>query len=213
MLHEGSSVHLFFAASSVRILIDGYNLMHAKGLITPARDGRGLHHARRRFLDAVAAAVVPMDRPETTVVFDAAKPIEGRPRETTYKEMKVIYAVDDESADARLEAMIAAHAAPRTLTVVSSDRRVRRAAERRRAKVLDSDGFWSRQHRIEAPRPVEAPAPKPAPSDAEAAHWQVVFQEAEAALRDKDAAGTVGEAMITQEEIDRIAREVEREGI
>jgi predicted RNA-binding protein with PIN domain len=193
----------------MRILIDGYNLMHAKGLVPPGRLSAGLHHARRRFLDAVAERLGAIDRASTTVVFDAAHPPPDRAHETTYKDMTILYAVGDENADARVETLIAAHPAPRSLTVVSSDRRIRQAADRRRAKCIDSDEFWTK--RPEAERAVtEAPIAKEPIDPRESAHWQTVFAGADEALRDAQAPGDVAEAMITQAEIDRIAREVER---
>jgi predicted RNA-binding protein with PIN domain len=194
----------------MRILIDGYNLMHAKGLLGKERRPAGLHHARRRFLDAVAAVLGPLDRAGTTVVFDAAEPPSGGARETTYKEMTIVFAVGDENADARMEALIAGHPSPGKLTVVSTDRRVQEAARRRGAKSVDSDGFWSMRARIERPRPAAAASERAEAGD-NAAYWEAVFAGADDPLREGEAAGGVGEAMITQEEIDRIAREVERE--
>ena len=55
--------------------------------------------------------------------------------------MTVIYAIEDDDADTRIELLIAADSAPRSLTVVSTDRRIRRAAERRRASTILSDDF------------------------------------------------------------------------
>jgi predicted RNA-binding protein with PIN domain len=195
----------------MRFLIDGYNLMHAKGLLGKERRHVGLHHARRRFLDGVAAAIGPMELAETTVVFDAADPPTGRAHQTTYKGMTIVYAVGDENADARIEALIASHPAPGRLTVVSSDRRVRQAAQRRRAKSMDSDGFWARQPRTPRFRAEETAEETAVVEAGDTAYWETVFASADAEIHGSEVAGSVAEAMITQDEIDRIAREVERE--
>ena len=53
--------------------------------------------------------------------------------------MSIIFALGDENADARIEQLIAAHSAPKSLTVVSTDRRVRQAANRRKARSITSE--------------------------------------------------------------------------
>ena len=120
----------------MRWLIDGYNLMHAAG----ALDGREIRREsfrrkRRRFLSDLADALGPERCRETTVVLDASTPPADFPLETVYQGLNLIFALGDENADARIEDLIAAHSAPKSLTVVSSDRRIRRAAQRRRARI------------------------------------------------------------------------------
>lgn len=53
----------------------------------------------------------------------------------------VIYAGPGRDADALIERLIEAESAPRRMSVVSSDRRLQKAARRRRAKVIPSDDF------------------------------------------------------------------------
>ena len=50
------------------------------------------------------------------VVFDASAAPEDRPKQSTHKGLTVIYAVDEENADARIEQLIAAHSSPKGLT-------------------------------------------------------------------------------------------------
>ena len=123
-------------------LIDGYNLMHAAGAI----DGREIRRElferkRRRFLNELADALGPERCQQTTVVLDASTAPADFPLETVYQGLNLIFALGDESADARIETLIAAHSSPKSLTVVSSDRRIRRAAQRRRARTLAADEF------------------------------------------------------------------------
>ena len=127
----------------MRYLIDGYNVMYAGGLLDGKRLGSdGFRQARTRFLNDLADALGPVDAHQTTVVFDAAAAPEGFANETQHKGLSVVYAVDDENADARIERLIAAHASPRTLAVVSSDHRIRQAATRRKALAVTADDFW-----------------------------------------------------------------------
>ena len=89
----------------------------------------------------LADALGPERCRETTVVLDATTPPADFPLESVYQGLNLVFALGDENADARIETLIAAHSAPKSLTVVSSDRRIRQAAQRRRARSLTADEF------------------------------------------------------------------------
>src|SRR5262245_26205025 len=118
----------------MRWLVDGYNVMHAGGRLGSKLSREGFRHARRRFLDEISAALGADVARETTVVFDASIHPGDFALDATHRGLRILFALGDENADARIEEIIAGHANPRTLTVVSSDRRIRQAAARRRAK-------------------------------------------------------------------------------
>jgi hypothetical protein len=126
-------------------LIDGYNLMHAAGLMKPRFGPGGLEKARRAVVGVLAASLGE-DAAHTTIVFDARAPMSVTEREAapTHGGMRVEFAAGEENADARIERLIAREPTPKQLAVVSSDRRIRAAAKRRGATSLDSDSFWSR---------------------------------------------------------------------
>lgn len=202
----------------MRTLIDGYNLMHAVGLLSRRFGPDGFRKVRQRFLNDLADTLGPVEANQTTVVFDAATPPANAPGQSLHKGLTVIYSVGDESADARLEWLIARHSAPKSLTVVSSDRRVRDAASRRKAKVLTAEEFWTRiKDRKDRAPPHPAPpltaeelARQHGPTAEEAAYWLDAFAdlidapEARQALRPDDFAPT-------DDDIARIEREVEDE--
>ena len=77
----------------------------------------------RRTGDGVGPEVVR----ETTVVFDASVHPGDFVLDASYRGLGILFAVGDENADARIEQLIAADSHPATLTVVSSDRRIRQA--------------------------------------------------------------------------------------
>src|SRR5207302_1583757 len=118
----------FGCLDPMRILIDGYNLMYALGLPGKRHGPDGFRKVRTRFLNDLAAALGAVAAHQTTVVFDASHSPVHLPRESIYKGMTIVYAVDDDSADERIEQLIAAHSAPKLLTVVSTDHRIRQAA-------------------------------------------------------------------------------------
>ena len=80
-------------------------------------------------------------RGDVTVVFDASVPPGDFPISSTYRGLRVIFAYGDEDADSRIEYILGHDSSPKSLTVVSSDRRIRDAASRRRARPLTADAF------------------------------------------------------------------------
>lgn len=126
-------------------LIDGYNLMHAAGLMRTRFGPGGLEKARRALLGVLAGSLGE-DAANTTVVFDAAndpRPDRAEPdRAAVAASIRVEFAVGEESADARIEKLLRNEPAPKRLAVVSSDARIRTAAKRRGARSVDSGKFW-----------------------------------------------------------------------
>lgn len=175
------------------ILIDGYNLLHAAGIVGAGRGPRGLERSRLALLNFLAESLDPADQRQVTVVFDAAGGPPGLPAESGYRGLAVRFAKGYADADELLEELIRAESAPRQLTVVSSDHRVQRAARRRGATAVDSDRWYEETLRRRGRRRAE-PAAKPQPplSDLEVAWWLKQFADepaGEEAVPDKPAAG------------------------
>lgn len=163
------------------LLIDGYNLLHVTGLV--GRAGSGLQGSRNALLRFLASAIEPKELAETTIVFDAAEAPPGLPRVVTHEGMTVRYASEYPDADALLEELISAHHVPRSLTVVSSDHRVQRAARRRRAPFVDSDAWFAEAARRRSQRQGAAPPParrEASLSAGEIAYWLAEFGAADA---------------------------------
>jgi hypothetical protein len=119
------------------LLIDGYNFLHMLGWIESRRGPKALEQARWRLVRFLASVLSPAQRAETTVVFDAAEPPPLAARTLQAEGITVRFAVEYRSADDLLEDLIQAAPSPRSYVVVSSDRRVQRAALRRQMKALD----------------------------------------------------------------------------
>lgn len=200
----------------MRTLIDGYNVMHAAGLMSRRFGPDGLRKARHRFLNDLAASLEAIEAHQTTVVFDSASSLDEAPRQTRHKGLTVLFAIGDENADERIELLIAKHSAPKGLTVVSSDHRIRDAARRRKANVQTADAFLtmleerrsSRKKTRREPRDTTESARLESPNAEEAAHWAEVFRDVH---DEPDSPGGGGGALLTDEEIERIEREVEEE--
>jgi predicted RNA-binding protein with PIN domain len=155
----------------MKILIDGYNLLHASGVFGAARGAGGFEASRRALLDALAR-LLGDGRGTATVVFDAADAPPGLPGRYAHDGIDVRFARDYPSADALIEELIEAHEAPTSLTVVSADHRVSAAARRRRAKAASS-GEWFAGLRAAAARGPDPGDTKPPPpvSDGEVERW------------------------------------------
>jgi uncharacterized protein len=220
-LNDTSPVRRMTAAASFPIepmqnLIDGYNLMHTLGLLDKRFGPDGFRKARLRFLSELAGALGAVAAHETTVVFDAREAPGHLPREATHQGMTVLFADGEEGADERIERLIAAHSAPKALRVVSTDRRIRQAATRRKARALSSEAFWqqlesSRGSRAAPPPPTnEEEARLHGLSPEEAAAWLDAFKDVAIDPESQESLGQ-GSFIPTDDEINRIAREVDEE--
>ena len=154
----------------MRILIDGYNLLHAAGVFGETRGPGGFEASRRALLEALARLLGDA-RDKATVVFDATDAPPGLPARSLHDGIQEVFARDYPSADALIEDMIEAHNAPTSLTVVSADNRVIAAARRRWAKAVPS-GEWFAELRAAA-RQSPQPETKPPPpeNDFEVERW------------------------------------------
>lgn len=165
------------------LIIDGYNLLYAAGLVGSV-DGEGSFEGERRaLLDALLAVIDPKELTQTVVVFDSANAPPGLPRVYNHQQITVRFASGYTDADEMIEELIQEHHAPKRLTVVSSDHRVQRAARRRKAKAIDSDSWFrlmrqtrARRRQEEAKQP---PLPKrpsaPAIPESEVNEWVEFF--------------------------------------
>jgi predicted RNA-binding protein with PIN domain len=202
-------------------LIDGYNLMHASGAAGDSKVGpAAFRRRRRRFLNELAAGLGVERARETTVVFDANSPPPDFALETSFMGLNLIFALGDENADARIEQLIAAHSSPKSLTVVSSDHRIRQAARRRKARALTADQFLDQLERgrtKRSERSEDATSHQPETADRdwpvsteEAAYWLEQFGEVDNTTETHQS--FPGDApLLTDAEIARIEREIDGE--
>jgi predicted RNA-binding protein with PIN domain len=124
------------------LLIDGYNVLHAVGLLGGGVGPGGLERARGALLGLLAGSLEAVEAAQTTIVFDAHHAPPGAPTTVSRHGLTVRYAVGYPDADTLIEELIRTDSAPKRLTVVSSDRRIRRAAERRGAVTVDAETWY-----------------------------------------------------------------------
>jgi predicted RNA-binding protein with PIN domain len=164
--------------SSMSLLIDGYNLLHASGILGHGVGPGSLERSRSALLNFLAESLAEKVVLSTTVVFDAREAPPGLPRQVNHRGITVQFAPRGSDADAEIEQLIENHHAPRRLTVVSSDHRLHRAARRRRAKAIDSDVWYAETVRLRIERSrtkKHAGKPSGPPSEVEVRFWLQQF--------------------------------------
>jgi predicted RNA-binding protein with PIN domain len=132
------------------VIIDGYNLMFAAGILPRHRITGDLERYRRQFLRQLNRLLDEKTARQTTVVFDAQnapsdiQALVSRDTEPVRPDdfVQVIFASPGLDADSCIEDLLAVHSAPRQVLLVSSDHRLHRSASRRRAACVDSEIFW-----------------------------------------------------------------------
>ena len=139
------------------LLIDGYNLLNATGIVGRGAGPGGLERSRLALLNFLAESIDPKEIPHTTIVFDAQNAPPGLPRVISHRGITVRFAANYEDADSQIEELIHSDSVPRRLTVVSSDHRLQRAARRRHAAAIASDVWYAELIRARRQRHQAAP--------------------------------------------------------
>jgi predicted RNA-binding protein with PIN domain len=124
----------------VHYLIDGYNLLHHVGLLTGRVGPSGLEKARRALLEHLSGRFGEQ-AVNVTVVFDAQRAPPTAADTLQHQGIQVFFTRSEE-ADDLIEELIRRASAPKLLTVVSNDRRIREAARRRQCPVVECVEFW-----------------------------------------------------------------------
>ncbi len=121
-------------------LIDGYNLLHAMGVLGKRVGPQGLAKARLG-LSGLLRGALKEDASNVTVVYDAAGAPPGLVDDQECQGIHVRFAIDQDQADDLIESIIGKCSAPKQLAVVSDDRRIRKAAQRRGCKSVHCADF------------------------------------------------------------------------
>lgn len=155
------------------VLIDGYNLYHfARSLYQADGIDLSLTVFRR-----IVEEWTRRSGQSVRLVFDGSPPWEFRRSPHRAGPVELEFTGQKSDADTSIERQILANTAPKRLTVVSSDLRIRKAAQRRRCKVVKSDEFWTKMaHKLTRKKAPPEPRQKSAGLlDCERDYWLKVF--------------------------------------
>lgn len=162
-------------------IIDGYNLIHALGMIRKDAGPGGLQASRTQLLRFLAQSFGERSS-AVTVIFDARQAPPKLPREQQHHGIAIRFAAKGQTADDLIEALISADAAPKSLIVVSNDARLQHAAQRRQAQAWTHemllDFFDKRSDASSKPR-LPAAEKSESLSPEEARDWQNEFADVE----------------------------------
>lgn len=162
-------------------LIDGYNLLHALGVLPRRAGPGGLEKARRGLLGLLHGAFAARSG-DVTVVFDAAGARPGASGEDLFHGIRVRFAVREEQADDLIEDLIRHDSAPKQLTVVSDDHRIQQAGRRRHCVVLGCGEFLEQLERRRKPSPAASEEAKPS-GERDKQRWLDTFADLDADLK------------------------------
>jgi predicted RNA-binding protein with PIN domain len=166
----------------MRYLIDGYNLLYAIGLLHQKSKPQSLKRARLRLLDLLHHCFGTLS-PQLTIVFDSPRDPEGKQKEYEYQGIHVRFAVEDGTADDLIESIIGQCPSPDLLSVVSDDRRIQHAADRKGCPAKSCSEFLDElEHIGTAQSPAAATKSLQEKSDRSAGkreYWLEVFGDLE----------------------------------
>ncbi|MHC4425789.1 MAG: NYN domain-containing protein [Planctomycetota bacterium] len=152
-------------------IIDGHNLLHA--VYKTEQDSEsvsdvGLCRIVGRYLKLIGRA--------GEMIFDGTGPRDKSDFDNI-SNLEVFFAGLGTDTDTLIEDKISISTAPKRLTIVSSDRRLRKAARARKATAVKSEDFWnSVQKQLSRKRPAREPAAKrQGLSEGETKQWLQVF--------------------------------------
>lgn len=159
-------------------IIDGYNLLHALGLLRGRAGPHGLEKARLALLGLLRGALGERAG-EVAVVFDARGARPDAAEASDFGPIRVLFAVRQQEADDLIEDLIRRDPDPRRLQVVSDDRRLQQAARRRRAQAVGCLDFLTELHRQRrtSPEPPSPPEKSERLSAPELAQWMQEFAD------------------------------------
>jgi len=153
------------------VIIDGYNLLHAIAAV-----GEEYQNFSEEDLCRSISEYLVRVRDRGAVVFDGMGPPD-KDGLGGLKNMEVYFSGLHTDADTIIEEKIFDNTAPKSLTIVSSDRRLRDAALKRKALSIPSDVFW-RLLIQELDKKVPTPEPKEKRhgiTELEADQWMNLF--------------------------------------
>lgn len=153
------------------VIIDGHNLLHSIAKISDDSSSIGdlkLCWIISRYLKAIG------DKGE--IIFDGTGP-RDKSQYDNIANLEVFFAGLGTDADTVIEDKIRADSAPRRLSIISSDRRLRDAARTRKATAIKSEIFWdSLQKQLRQKKQVKEPeAKRSGLTESETKQWLNIF--------------------------------------
>jgi uncharacterized protein len=152
------------------IIIDGYNLLR---FVQGLEQGESMSDVQLcMYIDKYLKLI----NDKGLMVFDGLGPPDKRGFDSLNR-LEIIFSGQNKEADLVIENKIKLNTAARSLTIVSSDRRIRSAAMAKKANSLKSDEFWAElQKELNRKRPQKDPGEKQhGLNEGETELWMKIF--------------------------------------
>lgn len=150
------------------LIIDGYNLLRAVQNLTE----QSFNITDVQLCQIVSEYLYRIKK-KGSIVFDGIGPRDKSGFNNLFN-LEAVFSGTSHEADDVIEKLILENTAPRNLSVVSSDRRIRTAAKKRKAADVDCVDFWTeviKQLERKKKRPAEPEAKFVGISEAETEYW------------------------------------------
>ena len=153
------------------IIIDGHNLLHS--IVNISEEAESINDVQ---LCCIISRYLRAIREKGEIIFDGTGP-RDKSQFDNIANLEVLFAGLGSDADTVIENKIKASTAPKRLSIVSSDRRLRDAARARRATAVKSEIFWGNlQKQLKRKKPVKEPeAKRVGLSESETKQWLEFF--------------------------------------
>ena len=102
-------------------IIDGYNFLHAAGMMPRKIDGETLERARSQLVRYLSVRLTDQERALTTLVFDVNQNLGNLTARKVEAGMTILLAINYPDADSLIEELLKSHSAPKQVTVISSN--------------------------------------------------------------------------------------------
>ena len=153
------------------VIIDGYNLLRSIQATSEQDEPINEIHLCR-----LIGRYLKITGQDGVIIFDGTGPAEKFGFDDITN-LETAFAGLSTDADTVIENKIKASTAPKQLTIISSDRRLQKAARKRRAKLVKSHVFWNKLQRqlSRKSKTREPPAKKHGLTESETQQWLKFF--------------------------------------
>ena len=152
-------------------IIDGHNLLHSIDKVD--EDSESISDVQ---LCWIVGRYLKLIGEKGEIIFDGTGP-RDKSRFDNISNLEVLFSGLGTDADTIIEDKIRANTAPKRLSIVSSDRRLRKAAQARKAMAVKSEVFWNNlQKQLSRKKTMREPAAKRhGLSESETKQWLKFF--------------------------------------
>ena len=118
------------------LIVDGYNLLRAVQNLSEQTAG-----VADTQICQIINRYLGITKNRGAIIFDGIGP-RDKSGFNNLASLEVVFSGRSKEADDVIEKLVLINSAPRSLTIVSSDRRIKAAANKRKATAINSIGFW-----------------------------------------------------------------------